>query len=192
MKKIEVEMRILLKDKNAVEEALKKKGGKLVYCTQLKDYWFARKDAVGVDDALINNSGFALRIRETLDPYSGKIHASLDCKTLCDGTNHAFCNEYEVDLDEVESMRAILEALAFKQILLVDKERLMYKLDGTNFCFDTITGVGEGLEIERITEGDWQPEYDKLVKIAHELGVTDDEILEKSLTYIAMQKLAKF
>lgn len=188
----EVEIRILLKNRGKIEQGLKCRGAKLVYFQKLKDYWYCPAAARDYKEASIDSTGFALRIRESVDRYTGKRTASLECKTLCDGKTHAVCNEYEVDVPEIDETRKILQSIGLKEFLIIDKERIIYELDNIKFCFDEIKGVGEGLEIEVMTDEDIEKIHTRLTDLALDIGVTKQEILEKSLTYIAMQKIAKF
>lgn len=192
MKSKEVEIRILLKNRKKIEDELERRNAKLVYFQKLKDYWYCPKSAKDYMQASIDTTGFALRIRESIDKYTDKRTASLECKTLCDDKSHAICNEYEVDIPEIDETRKILESIGLKEFLVIDKERMIYQIDNIKFCFDNINGVGEGLEIEVITDEDVKKVHQELIKLALDLGIEKDEILEKSLTYIAMQNIAKF
>lgn len=194
MSKIEVEVRILLKNRRAVEKKLLARGARMVYFSHLKDYWFCPKAAKNHLAASIDKTGFALRIRETKDNYSDKQSASLDCKTLCDGKTHALCNEYELDLGGNSTVaRKLLESIGLKEFLLIDKERIIYQAGQYKCCFDRIKGLGEGLEIEVMTNKEKVKKvHEEILSFAATLGIKKDEILEKSLTYLAMEKMAKF
>ncbi|MCX6741454.1 MAG: hypothetical protein NTY61_03600, partial [Candidatus Parcubacteria bacterium] len=66
-KPVEVEIRVLLKNRRVVEDKLKQLGGKLVYHARLKDYWYCPKSVKNYRAAMVDQLGFALRIRETRD-----------------------------------------------------------------------------------------------------------------------------
>jgi len=191
-KKIEVEVRILLKNRSVIEKKLKALGAKIIYTAQLIDYWFCPKCAKHYKEASIDKTGFALRIRETKDAYSGRRTASLECKTLSDGKDHALCNEHEINLDDSKNARAILTNIGLKEFLVIDKVRVIYKYKDVKFCFDKIKGLGDGLEIEIMTSDNLAKAKEKVTNLALDLGIKRDEILEKSLTYLAMEKLGKF
>jgi len=191
-KPIEVEIRILLKNRRKIEEAIKERGGRIVYFARLIDYWYCPKSAKNYKGASIDKTGFALRIRESEDNYTGKKSVSLECKTLCDGKNHALCHEHEIELKDAGEMRDILKDVGLKEFLMVDKERLIYQIKNIKFCFDRIKGVGDGLEIEVMTTGDIKKAHGELLGIAKKVGIAQSEILEKSLTYLAMEKLSRF
>lgn len=191
-KAIEVEIRILLKNRRKIEDNLKNSGAKVIYFTQLKDYWYCPKNVKNYQNASIDKTGFALRIRETTDKYSNKKSAALECKTLYDGKNHALCHEHEIDLPNVAQTRKILEDIGLKEFLIIDKERTIYQYRRFKCCFDKINGIGQGLEIEMLAKNNLKKAYDKIISFAKTIGINDAEILDKSLTYLAMKKLSKF
>lgn len=78
--------------------------------------------------------------------------------------------------------------MSYKEALIIDKECLIYTLDGTQVVFDKIKGVGERLEIE-VKSNLPIPEVEKHIKqLVKKIGLSDAELLEKSLTYLAMKE----
>lgn len=191
--KIEVELRILLKNRKAIEEKIKNQSAKLIYYTHLIDHWYCPQNVKNYKEACTDNIGYALRIREAKDEYTGRHICSLECKTLCNGINHAFCNESEIDINDIEQAQNILKAIGLKEFLTIDKERTIYKKEEVKYCFDKIKGLGEGLELEIMTnKKNIKKAHQKMKKKASELGIKKEEILDRSLTYLAMKKLAIF
>lgn len=183
----------MLANRKRVETALIARGARAVGAAKLIDYWFCPKRAKNIRQASTDQTGFALRIRESKDLYSGRTVSALECKSPVDGKNHAFCHEHEIDLTNTKEMRAILSDIGFKEFLMVRKRRLIYYYRGAKFCFDSIQGMGEGLEIEMNARKSQRTEaHQKLAELTRSLGIGPGEIVRKSLTYIAMQKLAKF
>lgn len=192
-KKIEVEIRIFLKNRKKIEDKLKSFNAKVVYATHLIDYWFCPKSAKNYKEASTDKTGFALRIRESKDIYSGKKAASLECKTLVDGKDHAHCHEHEIDLTDILTTRRILADIGLKEFLVIDKQRVIYEYKGAKLCFDKIKNLGDGLEVEIMSNSNnIAKSREKAISLALDLGIKKEEILEKSLTYLAMQKIAKF
>jgi len=191
-KPVEVEIRVLLKNRRIVEDKLKQFGGKLVYHARLKDYWYCPIKVKNYRQAMVDKVGFALRIRETHDSYSGKTSSSLDCKTFYEPGNHALCHEHEIDLTDARQMRNILVDIGLKNFLFVDKQRTVYQYKSAKFCFDKIKGIGEGLEIEIMAKNNIKAAHGKILELAEQLGIKKSEILKYSLTYLAMQKLSRF
>jgi len=191
-KLIEVEVRILLKNRQAIENRLSDLGGRVAYASHLIDYWFCPDRAKNYKEASIDKTGFALRIRESKDLYSGKEIASLECKTRAGGHDHALCNEHEIDINDIKSTRQILDDIGLKEFLVIDKQRVIYEYKKAKFCFDKIKNFGDGLEIEIMTRGKLNQAKERAIKLALELGIRKEDILEKSLVYLAMQKLGKY
>ena len=76
--------------------------------------------------------------------------------------------------------------------MVIDKERFVYRLDDMKFCFDTIKGYGDGLEIEKITSEPIQKSKKEILSIAKKIGLSEKDFANHSFTYEAMQKLARF
>jgi predicted adenylyl cyclase CyaB len=140
----------------------------------------------------MERTGFALRIRETKDQYSRRTTAALECKILCDGQDHSLCHEHEIPLADTKGMRHILDDIGLKEFLVIDKERIIYQYRKAKFFFDKIKGLGQGLEIEIMAKNNLVQTKAKLLALAADLGINKEEILTKSLTHLAMQKLGKF
>lgn len=192
-RKIEVELRALLKNRKAIEKALVQKGALVIKHLKVKDFWYCSKNAHTYRDASIDRSGFALRIRIEKDLSLKKITSSIDCKTLHKGKSHTACNEYELPIKDIFQARKLLESINLKEFLVINKERKVYKYQKFSLYFDKIEGVGDGLEIEIMTsKGTEKVKYNQLLNLATKLGISQSEVLEKSLTFIAMQKLANF
>ena len=186
----EVEIRILLENRKKIERKIKSIGARAVSFLKIKDYWYCLSSAKSRKHIGIDRSGFALRVRELKDLHTKKLAASLNCKTLYDKKTHALCNEYEVVLPVSSSIKKILESIGMREFLVVEKERIVYKYKNINFCFDKIKGIGNGLEIEVMAKGNPKETQDKLIDLAVKLGIKRREILKKSLTYLAMEKLS--
>ncbi len=181
-----------MKNRRTTENSLKKLGGKIVGVYRLIDYWYCPREIKNWQNAETNKIGYALRVRETKKSYSGRSTSALECKTLCDGKDHALCHEHEVPLENSKVIRQILNDIHFKNFLVIDKTRVIYQYRKAKFCFDKIRGLGDGLEIEIMTKGNLAETKKKLLALAEEIGIKQEEILEKSLTHLAMKKLGKY
>lgn len=56
--------------------------------------------------------------------------------------------EHETVIEDLDEMRSILEAVDFRPVATVEKERERYEIDGFIVSLDTVTGLGEFVEIE--------------------------------------------
>lgn len=188
----EVEIRIILKNKREIEKSVKKLGAKKEFSLNIIDSWYCPEYIKNYKNAEIDKIGFGLRIRESKDLKLNKDISTIGCKTLYDGRDHTFCREYETSLGNVNQMKEILESVGFKKFLTIKKRRIVYKYKNMNLCFDKINDIGYGLEIEIITTSDTKTTQKKLKDFAFRLGIKPREILQKSLTFVAMKKLSKF
>jgi len=191
-KLIEVEIRLRLKNPSLTKNRLKKLGTEIIGSYQIIDYWFCPKAVKNHQQALIDNTGFALRIRDLKNLSNGKKTVQLECKTLVDGKDHCLCHEHEILLNDTKMMRHILNDIGLKEFLKVDKFRTVYRYKNIKLCFDKIKKLGNGLEIEILTKDNLAEAKKKIIDLAIKLGVEQKDILEKSLTYLAMEKLSRF
>ena len=68
-------------------------------------------------------------------------------------TDHQYIEEYETHISNVQSIKKILDALEFKCEIVIDKNRLDFRVDSEFLVsLDSIHGLGYYLEIESINE----------------------------------------
>lgn len=185
-------MRILLKNRKAIEDKIRDLGAKVIHRTKVVDRYYCPNKVKNFYKATIDQIGYAFRIRRLEDLNSKKRCAWLECKTLVDKKNHAICNEYEIELSDTANMEKVLAGIGFKNFLLIDKERVTYKFKKYKFVFENIKGLGQGLEIEILTNKDYHKKYEQIKALSLSLGITKKEILKQSLTYLMGQKYSKF
>ena len=58
-KATEVEIRLLLKNKQAIIDQLEELDAQVVYFSKLKDYWYCPKNVKRYQDAIMDKTGFA-------------------------------------------------------------------------------------------------------------------------------------
>ena len=89
--------------------------------------------------------------------------------------------EYEVEVDDYEQMKTILDNLSLNFVRVLKKHRESYKLDGVKFEFDKYldeySHVPEFLELEAETK-------DQLLKWVKKLGFTENQAGSYSTTTI--------
>lgn len=59
-----------------------------------------------------------------------------------------FCDEYETNIKDPEQMRKIFEVLDIKSLITIEKTRKIWLYRDWEIVIDTITGLGEFVEIE--------------------------------------------
>ena len=95
------------------------------------------------------------------------------------------CDEYEVEIDDIDKMYKIFDVLNFKQISKVDKNRRKYiYLNKYEISLDNVKYLGYFIEIEVIKyDNDVMQEYDNLLKLAKDLELNLDDIDKKGYPY---------
>lgn len=195
-KKVEIEIRFIIKDRKKIEQRLIHIDAKITYHGHVVDHWFIPKRIKNMkqkDKYYDTGRGFGLRIRQQDNGYTGKISSSMEVKRLLIPYKHDTCLEHEIDISCYEEGRRLLDMMGFKEFLLIDKDRVVYKLGDYKVIIDTIKDFRTGVEIEIIIGEKREKVIPKLKEIAMKLGLNiEKEMTSKSLTYQAMKKLAKF
>ncbi len=87
--------------------------------------------------------------------------------------------ELETAVDDGETLASILEKLDFEAAATVEKTRERYRYDGYTVTLDTVTGLGEFLEVE--TEADViEPAREGAEELLERLGFNPDEQIRTS------------
>lgn len=89
--------------------------------------------------------------------------------------------ELNFAVESGESFETMLDRLGFTRTLEVNKWRETYTLGDASVSLDTVDGLGTYAEIEVITENEADNPTDRIDKIAKELGVEGEPILESYL-----------
>ena len=81
----------------------------------------------------------------------------------------------------------------FKEMITIDKDRVVYKYKDFKIAIDEIKDYLTGVEVEVLTSENREVVMPRLKKLARELGLNlQREMIDKSVTYLAMKKFAKF
>lgn len=104
--------------------------------------------------------------------------------------HNVHCDEYEVEIDDIDKMYKIFDVLNFKQISKVDKNRRKYiYLNKYEISLDNVKELGYFIEIEVIKyDNDVMQEYDDLLELAKKLDLNLDEIDKKGYPYYFINK----
>jgi len=194
-KKVEIELRYLLKDRKVLETRLLNLGAKIVYHGHVIDHWFIPKyikSREQEEEWFDKNRGCGLRIREQDNGYTGKITTSIEAKRLTKEMNHNTFLEAEVTVDSYEDANSLMELMGRKEFLTIDKDRVVYKYKDFKICIDDIKDFKVGVEIEINTFKDRETALKKISRISKRLGLSEKDRAEKSITVLAFDKLAKY
>ncbi len=66
--------------------------------------------------------------------------------------NELSCIEHEIELNDANQMKKMLEYLNYKCMVEVKKIRKKAYLNGITICVDNVEGLGSFIEVEKITE----------------------------------------
>ncbi|MBD9156953.1 MAG: class IV adenylate cyclase [Lachnospiraceae bacterium] len=145
---IEVEIKLKIRDRQALAAKLTELGfrpGRLLRETDVyfcaKHHDFAERDE-------------ALRVRETEDLETGEKTAQLNFKGPKLDDASMTRREMETNIGDGGTVRAILEQIGFTPVIPVEKVRNYFHRGRLTACVDQVTGLGEFLELEILTESE--------------------------------------
>lgn len=145
---IEVEIKLKIRDRQALAAKLTELGfrsGRLLRETDVyfraKHHDFAERDE-------------ALRVRETEDLETGEKMAQLNFKGPKLDDASMTRREMETNVGDGGTVRAILEQIGFTPVIPVEKVRNYFHRGRLTACVDQVTGLGEFLELEILTESE--------------------------------------
>ena len=118
-----------------------------------------------------------LRIRES----NGK--TILCYKYIHRDADPVYCDEYELELSNKESMEKILFALGFSVQMIIDKVRKTYSYENFEFDLDCVNGALDLFEVEL---KDNNASVDTILEFVKKYGLTREDV-----TYRGIQLLVK-
>lgn len=101
------------------------------------------------------------------------------------GTRSKSRVEIEVTIHEALAMKELLCTLGFKEVLSVEKERTIYKINEITICLDEVKNLGNFVEFEKIGE-DREAIENELFELAQILGLSQFE--RRSYLELLLQK----
>jgi adenylate cyclase class 2 len=140
----EVEVKARLRDKNSVIKKLKELGCKFSEELHQVDRIFLPDSISSLPEPL---GTLVFRVRQENDRtlFTLKITQS----------NYLDCIEKELEIKDGKKMIEIIKLMKFKEFPKVDKKRIKTRLKGVEIVLDTVRGLGDFIEAEKIvTEKD--------------------------------------
>ncbi|WEL29731.1 class IV adenylate cyclase [Haloferax volcanii] len=178
MYEVEVKVRA---DHGAVRERLDAAGGEQVNRVAQTDTYYdaPHRDFAETDEALrlrreSRYEGGELADEETVVTYKGPL-VDESSKTR---------REYETGVEDGETMDAICEAVGFEPAATVEKERERFALDGYTVSLDSVSGLGEFVEVEIEVEAGVDDARDGAFAVLQDLGLDPDDQIRTS--YLGM------
>ncbi len=191
--KIEVEIRFLTSNRQEVENKLVNMGAKVTYHSHIIDHWFVPnfiKSLPENDEWFDSAKGYGVRIREQDNNYQGKVTTTLEVKRLTAAKNHNTCIEHELDVKNYSEAKNLLRLMEYKEFITIDKDRVVYTVNDLKIAIDEIKDFATGIELEMMSSLKREEVLSSLRQFAKKLNLEKE--VEKTVTHLAMQKLAKY
>lgn len=189
-KNIEVELRALVKNDKELVKKIKSKGAKLIKETIIHDIYFCLKNQNTIKEVEMNKVGsYSLRLRKSIE--KNKTVISINTKSIIKESDYNAWEEHETIVESFDEMAKILLATEFKPFFELKKKRKEYKLAEINISLEEIEYFGSSIEVEIMTTaGQEKSAKDRLKKLLSDLGISDKDIVSKSITNIIMRQRA--
>lgn len=89
--------------------------------------------------------------------------------------NELDCIEKETEISDPEAMEGALELMGYHLAVRVKKTRTKTKYQDMEICLDSVEGLGDFVEVEKITEGDGEEVQKELCDFLTSIGVDISE-----------------
>ncbi len=188
---MEIEIRAFVKSAKDVEEKIKNLGANLSERIRIIDDWYCINSAKDYSEIKMDKPGsYGLRIRTTF--LDDKKKFEINCKVLEKEFDHCAFNEYETQIKEIDEAEKILKAIGFKRFCSIDKKRTSYNLKNATINIEEINGFNPAVEIEIIDDKDIEKHQEDIKTILKNLEIKKEDIIEKSITRLYMDKNSRF
>jgi predicted adenylyl cyclase CyaB len=194
-RKFELEIRFATEKRKNVEEKLIRMDAKIIHHSRVIDHWFVPKSIKNIEEKnewFDTGRGYGLRIREEDNGYTGKIATTIEIKRLATPFKHDTCIEEELDVKNYKEAYSLLSLMDMKEFSTLDKDRLVYKLGKFKIVIDDIKDFKTGIEIEVMSDKEDNDIVLEMKELARKLGLSKDELTDKSVTFLHMLQFAKF
>ena len=92
--------------------------------------------------------------------------------------------EIELEIKDADSVRKLLSALGYEQVLVIEKKRRIWQLGDCEVALDRLPLLGDFVEIEGLDE-------EKITTVQKSLGLTDLPHIVKSYAALMKEQLQK-
>ncbi|MHA1733514.1 MAG: class IV adenylate cyclase [Promethearchaeota archaeon] len=201
---IEVEIKVRLPDRDAVVREILSMGGRFKGCLLQEDAYFDKP--AGQPSFWKTDEALRLRVTRELegsdfDPTTRKVRRVVPDITykgpkLEEKTKTRA--EMRVVIGDAGTMREILAALGFREVIVLEKERETYEVEwrgrDVEVTLDRIQQLpGEFMELEVIaeTDGEMVPARDQLLEFLAALGFSESDSIRESYLELVFEQLGK-
>lgn len=189
-KVMEVELRALVDDIDAVKTNIENAGGVYVSVSSLYDVYFCDKSVNKIEKLEMHDIGsYCLRLRKFTNSEGTKIN--LNTKSITKTDDHHAWEEHETEVADFVETAKILTATEFKPCFDLEKTRTEYKLGNMNIFIDDIVDFGALIEVEILTTpGLEESAKTDILNFLPKVGVDINSVVPKSVTNMVMKERA--
>ena len=184
---MEIEERAFVDSLPKVAEKLERRDYEKEGEYEIIDRYYCREHVDSMEEVAMDEPGsYGLRIREA----RGEVE--LNCKVIENQGDHNAFLEYETEVDSAEEMHQLLEAVGFKNFCTVRKKRTEYVSPGGDITvnLEDLEDFAPVIELEIIAEEDIEEKKQLNRELLYDLGVEDEEIIDKSITLLYFRENA--
>lgn len=173
---IEIEAKLKVDSHKGIERNLRKSGARFLAGQQQTDYYF--------DDSKssFTKKDSCLRLRKQAISSSEKYF--LAYKGPKQKSNFKKRTEIEIETSNFDKTKAILQILGYRQAIIVEKRRKLWKINRCLVALDDVKKLGNFVEIEG-------PDDKRIKKVQKLLGLDEAIHIKKSYADLLSQKLSK-
>ncbi len=171
---VEIEAKLKVDSLPEIERKLGELGAEFLADQLQTDYHF--DDA----SATLTANDRCLRLRRQW--VGGNEEFFLTYKGAKEKSNFKKRQEIEIEVEDADSTRKLLAALGYEAILVVEKNRRLWRLGGCEVALDKLPLLGDFVEIEG-------PDDDKIADVQKSLGLAHLPHIAKSYAMLTKEKL---
>lgn len=190
----EIEIRALLNNeqRSTLEMELLNKGAKFEERMHIVDMYLCPVAVQSFQEIEMQKVGsFSLRIRK--QTANGQTQVEVNTKIITNEGDHNSWEEHEIKVSSFDEAVAIFQAIGFKSFFTLEKERVTYQVDDMKVCLEDIVDFGPVIEVEVIANKSKNQQAKQRIRaFLRDIGVTNEQIVAKSVTNILMGERAQF
>lgn len=169
---MELELRAKITNPAEIAKKLEALGAKKSTEIELTDYYFGEL-------ALYQKLGYSFWIRIRVE--GDKLELAYKGSTGRDGVYE----EYEQELQDLDTAIAIFTKMGLKNEITVHKKRTSYEIGDISVEIDDLGDKGVFIEAEKVSEGD---DKSQLFDLFKSIGVPESDIFEKGLITLLLEE----
>jgi len=186
---MEIEIRAYIDSFDQMRSKLKDFSAKKSAELFIVDKWFCHGSCTCFEDTKMNEPGsYGLRLRT--EKNGSKITYELNCKVIENEKDHNVFHEYETKVSNLEQTEKILQRIGFTNFCIIKKKRESYEIEGITLNLEDIENFEPVIELEILADDNVEKHKQKILDLLKKLGIAENKIIEKSITYNYMKRHA--